>query len=501
MNASNGARDRSRGRGSALPAARVGVIIPPFRSGPGGSGIRPKSWNIEMKIAVVGSGYVGLVAGACLAETGNDVACADIDAGKVERLSRGEIPIYEPGLEPLVERNLREGRLMFTTDVGGAVAEAEVIFIAVGTPPGEDGSADLQHVLAVAETIGRNMPEDGPEKIVITKSTVPVGTAAKVRETVRRHTDRPFHVCSNPEFLKEGAAVQDFMKPDRVVVGVDSEHARARLSELYAPFVRQGNPLLFMDIASAEITKYAANAMLATRISFMNTIAALCEAVGADVGQVRRGIGSDERIGPAFLYAGIGYGGSCFPKDVKALVHTLREEGVDPAILEGVEKVNARQKEVMVERVREAFGDDLTGRTFAVWGLSFKPETDDMREAPSLTVVRGLAERGARVRAHDPEARHEAGRYFADLLETGALTLCTHNYDCLEGADALLVLTEWHSYRTPDFDRIRASLREPAIFDGRNLWDPERMTALGFRYVSVGRRPAAPAAQPAPAGA
>jgi UDPglucose 6-dehydrogenase len=452
-----------------------------------------------MKVAVVGSGYVGLVAGAGLAETGNEVACADIDAGKVERLNRGEIPIYEPGLEPLVERNLREGRLTFTTDVAAAVAAAEVVFIAVGTPPGEDGSADLQHVLAVADTIGRNMPGDGPEKIVITKSTVPVGTAGKVRDTIRRHTGRRFHVCSNPEFLKEGAAVQDFMKPDRVVVGVDSEHARARLAELYAPFVRQGNPVLFMDIASAEITKYAANAMLATRISFMNTIAGLCEAVGADVGQVRVGIGSDERIGPSFLYAGIGYGGSCFPKDVKALVHTLRAYGVDPAILEGVERVNSLQKTLLVDRVREHFGHDLHGRTLAVWGLSFKPETDDMREAPSLSVVRGLAERGARLRAHDPEAEHEAGRYFADLLETGALTLCEHNYDCVEGADALLVLTEWHQYRTPDFERIRASLREPVVFDGRNLWDPARMAELGFRYVSVGRGAAVPLPAAVPA--
>jgi UDPglucose 6-dehydrogenase len=445
-----------------------------------------------MKIAVVGTGYVGLVAGACLAETGNDVACADIDAGKVDRLNGGEIPIYEPGLEPLVERNLREGRLTFTTDVAASVRDAEIVFIAVGTPPGEDGSADLQHVLAVAETVGRNMPADGPEKIVITKSTVPVGTASKVREAIRRHTRRPFHVCSNPEFLKEGAAVQDFMKPDRVVVGVESEHARARLAELYGPFVRQGNPILFMDIASAEITKYAANAMLATRISFMNTIAHLCEAVGADVGLVRQGIGTDERIGQSFLYAGIGYGGSCFPKDVKALVHTLRETGVDPAILEGVEKVNARQKRVLLQRVTEHFGEDLAGRTFAVWGLSFKPETDDMREAPSLEVVRGLVRAGAKVRAHDPEARDEAAHYFADLLAEGGLTLCEHNYDCLEGADGLLVLTEWHSYRNPDFDRIRASLGQPRVFDGRNLWDPQRMAEMGFEYVSIGRAASAP---------
>ncbi|MBW3572211.1 MAG: UDP-glucose/GDP-mannose dehydrogenase family protein [Gemmatimonadetes bacterium] len=448
-----------------------------------------------MKIAVVGTGYVGLVAGACLAETGNDVACADIDEGKIQRLNAGRIPIYEPGLEPMVERNLHEGRLSFTTDVAAAARDAEVIFIAVGTPPGEDGSADLKHVLAVADTIGRNMPHDAPEKIVITKSTVPVGTAARVREAIGRHTSRPFHVCSNPEFLKEGAALQDFMKPDRVVVGVDSDHARQRLAELYAPFVRTGNPILFMDIASAEITKYAANAMLATRISFMNTVAQLCEAVGADVGLVRQGIGTDERIGPGFLFAGIGYGGSCFPKDVKALVHTLTACGVDPAILEGVEKVNAAQKRVLLQRVTEHFGEDLSGRTFAVWGLSFKPETDDMREAPSLEVVRGLVQRGATVRAHDPEARDEAARHFADLVAEGSLALCEHNYDCLEGADALLVLTEWLAYRNPDFDRIRESLAEPVILDGRNLWDPARMAELGFEYVSIGRAPArAPAA-------
>ena len=445
-----------------------------------------------MHIAVVGTGYVGLVAGACLAETGNDVVCADIDARKVERLNAGEIPIYEPGLEPLVERNLREGRLTFTTDVAQATADAEIIFIAVGTPPGEDGSADLQHVLAVAETIGRNMPEDGPEKIVITKSTVPVGTANKVREAIRRHTDRTFHVCSNPEFLKEGAAVQDFMKPDRVVIGVDSEHARERLAELYAPFVRTGNPVLFMDIASAEITKYAANAMLATRISFMNTIAGLCEAVGADVARVRQGIGSDERIGHSFLFAGIGYGGSCFPKDVKALVHTLKEVGVDAAILDGVEQVNRAQKQVLLGRITERFGEDLSGMVFAVWGLSFKPETDDMREAPSLTVVRGLVQRGARVQAHDPEALHEAERHFADLLAEGTLTLVEHNYDALEGADALLICTEWGPFRNPDFPRIRESLREPVIFDGRNLWDPDRMLHEGFHYISIGRPAIAP---------
>jgi UDPglucose 6-dehydrogenase len=362
----------------------------------------------------------------------------------------------------------------------------------VGTPPGEDGSADLHHVINVAETIGRNMPERGPEKIVITKSTVPVGTAAKVREAVHRHTSRTFHVCSNPEFLKEGAAVADFMKPDRVVVGVDSAYAKEKLGELYAPFVRTGNPVLFMDIASAEITKYAANAMLATRISFMNMVAGLCEAVGADITKVRQGIGTDERIGNSFLFAGIGYGGSCFPKDVKALVHTLHDAGVDASILEGVEKVNEHQKNRLLERVDERYGSDLTGHQFGVWGLSFKPETDDMREAPALVVVRGLCERGARVRAHDPEARREAEHYFPDLLKSGALELYEKNYDCLQGADALLILTEWSPYRRPDFERIRKLLNAPVVFDGRNLFEPRKMRELGFEYYSIGRPNAVP---------
>jgi UDPglucose 6-dehydrogenase len=331
------------------------------------------------------------------------------------------------------------------------------------------------------------MPDSGAEQIVITKSTVPVGTAAKVRDRIRHFSGRPFHVCSNPEFLKEGAAVQDFMRPDRVVVGVDSSYARDRLEELYSPFVRTGKPVLFMDIASAEITKYAANAMLATRISFMNMIAGLCEAVGANGNHVRHGIGTDERIGPGFLFAGVGYGGSCFPKDVKALIHTLNELGVDAAILEGVEMVNERQKRSLLARVVERYGEDLSDLTFAVWGLAFKPDTDDMREAPSLTMVRGLCERGAKVQAHDPAARHEAEHYFADLLASGAVTLLDHNYDCLENADALLILTEWRPYRQPDFDRIRNRLRDPVIFDGRNLYDPESISERGFEYISIGR--------------
>lgn len=432
-----------------------------------------------MKVAVIGTGYVGLVVGAGLADTGNDVICADIDADKIARLNRGEIPIYEPGLEPLVERNLEDGRLKFSTDVGQAVRDSEVIFIAVGTPPDEDGRADLQHVLAVADGIGQNM---NGEKVIITKSTVPVGTAAKVRAAIERQTDWPVHVCSNPEFLKEGAAVDDFMKPDRVVVGVDSEHARHVLDQLYSPFVRTGNPILFMDIPSAEITKYAANAMLATRISFMNMIAALCDQVGADVSLVRTGIGTDSRIGPSFLFAGCGYGGSCFPKDVKALAQTLHEQGVDAGILDAVEHVNETQKRLPLEWVLRRFDERLAGRTVAIWGMSFKPETDDTREAPSLVVVQGLLEHGARVHVHDPEALTEARRVFGDRI-----AYFDNNYDALDQADALLILTEWKPFRTPDFARMIRLMREPILFDGRNLFDPRRMRELGFEYRCIGR--------------
>jgi UDPglucose 6-dehydrogenase len=438
-----------------------------------------------MNVAVVGTGYVGLVVGAGLAETGNEVICADIDAAKIAGLQQGVIPIYEPGLDRLVERNLAQGRLRFTTDVAMAVREADVIFIAVGTPPGEDGSADLKHVLRVAATIGENM---NGEKVVITKSTVPVGTAGRVRAEIEARSDHPVHVCSNPEFLKEGAAVDDFMKPDRVVVGVESAYARRVLEELYEPFVRNGKPVLFMDIASAEITKYAANAMLATRISFMNMVARLCEEVGADVNLVRKGIGTDPRIGPAFLYAGCGYGGSCFPKDVKALVRTLRDFGVDPGILEAVEELNEEQKRLPLRAVTERFGEDLSGRTFAVWGLAFKPETDDMREAPSLVVVEGLLSRGAAVRAHDPEALKTARAHFGDRV-----TYCESNYETLSGADALIVLTEWQPYRTPDLERIRMLLRHPVIIDGRNVFDPGRMREHGVEYTSIGRLKVSPA--------
>jgi len=437
-----------------------------------------------MRVAVVGTGYVGLVVGAGLAESGHDVVCADIDAGKIALLNAGQIPIYEPGLEPMVQRNAEEGRLAFTTDVGGAVRGARVVFIAVGTPPGEDGSADLQHVLAVARTIGKSMEQ---ETVVITKSTVPVGTATRVREAIAAETQVPFHVCSNPEFLKEGAAVEDFMKPDRVVLGVDSEYAADLLRDLYAPFVRTGNQILIMDIASAEITKYAANAMLATRISFMNTIARLCEATGASVELVRQGIGSDARIGPHFLFPGVGYGGSCFPKDVKALIRTSAELGVSASILEAVEAVNEEQKRLILEKVVARFGEDLSGRTFGIWGLAFKPNTDDMREAPSLVTIGGLLERGATVRAHDPVAMEEARKVLGDTVD-----YAEDSYSAAAGVDALLIHTEWLPFRRPDFDRIRTNMRFPVVVDGRNLYSPERMRDAGFEYHSVGRTPTLP---------
>ena len=438
-----------------------------------------------MRVGVIGTGYVGLVAGAGFAETGNDVICADIDAEKIARLERGEIPIFEPGLEELVARNLKDGRLHFSTDVAAAVRQSEVVFIAVGTPEGEDGSADLQHVLAVADIIGRSM---NGEKVVVTKSTVPVGTAEKVRSVIAGHSRFPVHICSNPEFLKEGAAVDDFMKPDRIVVGVESEHAQGVLGELYAPFVRTGKPILFMDVPSAEITKYAANAMLATRISFMNMIARLCEAVGADVALVRQGIGSDERIGSSFLFAGAGYGGSCFPKDVKALRRTLRELQLDSGILDAVDALNDTQKRVLVRQLERYYEGNLAGRTFALWGLSFKPDTDDLREAPALIVIEALLAAGAAVRAHDPEAIENARRHFGGR-HGDRLTFHDHNYDVLEDADALVIVTEWRQYRVPDFDRMKALLREPVIFDGRNLFDPVRMARQGFDYFSVGRPP------------
>ena len=432
-----------------------------------------------MNITIVGTGYVGLVVGACLAETGSDVVCADLDRAKIDGLKQNVLPIYEPGLEPLVERNQQQGRLRFTTDVPAAIGSADVIFIAVGTPPDEDGSADLRHVLAVAEQIGRHMKR---ELVIVTKSTVPVGTAGKVAAAVGQHAKLPFHMCSNPEFLKEGAAVDDFMKPDRVVLGVDSDHARSVMAELYAPFVRTGKPIIFMDIPSAEMTKYAANAMLATRISFMNEIANLCEQVGADVDHVRKGIGSDARIGPSFLFPGPGYGGSCFPKDVKALVRTARACGVELTVLDAVEAANERQKHVAFRKLRACLGEDLRGCQVAVWGLAFKPQTDDMREAPALTLIDELLEAGATVTAHDPVAMHEARRRLGDRV-----SYAESNYEALCDADALVVMTDWNEYRHPDFNRIKATLKRPVVVDARNLYNPVKMKSLGFTYTSIGR--------------
>ena len=431
-----------------------------------------------MNITVIGTGYVGLVVGACLAETGNPVSCADLDQAKIDGLKQNVLPIYEPGLDDYVARNQSQGRLTFTTDVPKAIASADVIFIAVGTPPDEDGSADLRHVLAVAEQIGKHMRR---ELVIVTKSTVPVGTAAKVAAAVGTHATLPFHMCSNPEFLKEGAAIDDFMKPDRVVIGVDSDHARSVMAELYAPFVRTGKPIIFMDIPSAEMTKYAANAMLATRISFMNEIANLCERVGADVDNVRKGIGSDGRIGPAFLFPGPGYGGSCFPKDVKALVRTASECGVPLRVLESVEEANEAQKHRLYGKLVDLLGD-VRGCRIAIWGLAFKPNTDDMREAASLVLIEELLEAGARVVAHDPVAMHETQRRLGDRIE-----YADTSYDALAGADALVIVTDWNEYRHPDFGRIKGALRSPVIVDGRNLYDNRKMKGLGFTYASIGR--------------
>jgi UDPglucose 6-dehydrogenase len=435
-----------------------------------------------MNITVVGSGYVGLVAGACFAETGNDVVCVDNDPKKIERLKAGEIPIYEPGLEDLVERNSREGRLKFTTSLQEGVESGRVIFIAVGTPQDEDGSADLTHVLAVAKGIGQFM--NGP-KIIVDKSTVPVGTAELVRKAIAQETKHEFEVVSNPEFLKEGAAIDDFMKPDRVVVGVPSEKSGAVMRELYAPFVRTNNPILVMDVPSAEMTKYAANAMLATRISFMNEIANLCERVGADVDSVRVGIGTDSRIGMSFLFPGIGYGGSCFPKDVQALIRTAKNYGLTFEVAQAVEVVNKKQKSVMSARIRSHFGDaGVKGKKFALWGLAFKPKTDDTREAPALTVCEELLALGATIQAFDPEANET---FKARIGEPAGLTYTTNNYAALEGADALLICTEWNEFRRPSFERMKKALKHSLVFDGRNIFSRAEMEKEGFTYYSVGR--------------
>lgn len=432
-----------------------------------------------MKIAVVGTGYVGLVTGTCFAETGNKVICVDIDAEKVKKLSAGEITIYEPGLEKIFLRNLREGRLQFTTSLQAGIEEAQIIFLALPTPPGEDGSADLRYVLGVAGELGGLLTD---YKVIVDKSTVPVGTAEKVHNAIAARYKGAFDVVSNPEFLREGVAVDDFMKPDRVVIGTRSERARQIMSDLYAPFVRQGNPVIFMDEKSAELTKYAANSFLATKISFMNEIAQLCERMGADVDMVRRGIGSDERIGKRFLFPGIGYGGSCFPKDVQALIHSAEEVNYDFSILKAVESVNERQKKHLIPKIRKYFNNDLKGVRLALWGLAFKPNTDDIREAPALHLIEALTAEGATIMAFDPEAMNNVKKLIGDTIQ-----YAVNPYEALEGADALVIATEWSEFRTPDFDRISNTIKNKVIFDGRNLFDVKQMKSLGYHYESVGR--------------
>jgi UDPglucose 6-dehydrogenase len=439
-----------------------------------------------MNLAVIGTGYVGLVAGACFAESGNDVVCVDIDEDKIAGLNRGVIPIYEPGLDQLIETNSKGGRLTFSTDIVKAIQTSEVIFIAVGTPQDEDGSADLKYVLQVAKSIGENM--NGP-KIIVDKSTVPVGTADKVSAELAKHTDLEFDVVSNPEFLKEGSAIDDFMKPDRVVIGAPSVEAAEIMRELYAPFVRTDNPILVMDVRSAEMTKYAANAMLATKVTFMNEVANLCEAVGADVTQVRRGIGSDSRIGPNFLFPGCGYGGSCFPKDVRALMKTAQENEMEMEIITSVDNVNNKQKSVLVKKICQHYGgpEAIKGKRFAMWGLAFKPRTDDMREAPSITIAKELTELGASICCYDPEAMDAAkGIMVGDSFN---VEFAESAYDALKDADALVIVTEWNEFRRPNFGRVNELIKASVVFDGRNLFEPKKMKRLGFTYHSIGRVP------------
>ena len=431
-----------------------------------------------MKIAVVGSGYVGLVAGACLAENGNDVVCVDRDAAKIRLLQRGKIPIYEPGLEEMVRRNRAEKRLTFTTALAQGVRNSEIIFVAVGTPTGEDGSADLQHVLGVAREVAKAM---NGYKVIVNKSTVPVGTAQRVREIVRRETTHPFSVVSNPEFLKQGAAIDDFMKPDRVVIGAEDPRAADMMRELYAPFTRTGAPIMMMDCASAELCKYAANAMLATRISFMNEVANVCEAVGANVDLVRLAVASDRRIGSSFLFPGVGYGGSCFPKDVKAMLHFAANHKYDFQILHAVENVNQQQKLRLITKMQSHFGS-LKGKRIAVWGLAFKPKTDDMREAPAVPLIKGLIAEGVSVSVYDPEAMKVARGIFGSKV-----TYADNSYAALTGVDALAIVTEWNEFREPDFARMKKVMRKPVIFDGRNIYNPETIRAQGFTYLSMGR--------------
>ncbi|HTI59193.1 UDP-glucose/GDP-mannose dehydrogenase family protein [Mucilaginibacter sp.] len=433
-----------------------------------------------MKIAVVGTGYVGLVTGTCLAETGNQVTCVDINEKKVEMMKNGKVPIYEPGLELLFNRNINQGRLHFTSNLGEAIADAKIIFMALPTPPGEGGAADLSYVLGASKDIAKMITE---YKVIVTKSTVPVGTADKVTAVMKENTNVEFAVVSNPEFLREGVAVDDFMKPDRVVIGTTDERARKLLGELYAPYVRQGNPIVFMDERSSELTKYAANSFLATKISFMNEIANLCELVGADVDMVRRGIGSDDRIGKRFLFAGIGYGGSCFPKDVQALAKSSEENKYDFKILNAVMDVNEIQKTVLVEKVKKYFKGDIKGKKFAMWGLAFKPETDDIREAPALYIIDDLLAAGAQISAFDPEAAENVKALVGDKI-----TYAKDQYDALKDADALLIVTEWSLFRTPDFTQVEELLKNKVIFDGRNLYDLQKMIDCGFYYNSIGRK-------------
>jgi UDPglucose 6-dehydrogenase len=432
-----------------------------------------------MRLAVVGTGYVGLVAGTCFAESGNDVICVDIDESKIATLNQGKVPIYEPGLEEMVRRNAAEQRLSFSTDLPTAVQHAEIIFIAVGTPQGPSGNANLEYVRATATGIAKAM--DG-YKVIVTKSTVPVGTADLIKQWMAEATTEPFAVVSNPEFMKEGAAVEDFMKPDRVVLGGDNDEAIAAVKELYEPFLRTGNPILTMDSRSAEMSKYAANAMLATKISFINEVARLCEGLNADIGAVRRAISLDRRIGPHFIFPGVGYGGSCFPKDVRAMI-SMGGDAPEMVLLKAVEKVNEDQKGLLVENVKRRFGASLSGHVFAVWGLAFKPRTDDMRDAPAITVIEALLAAGAEVQAFDPEAMAEARKIFGARVH-----YARHSYDALNGASALLILTEWNEFRRPDFQRIRAALKQPVIFDGRNIYEPVDLQKLGFEYVSIGRK-------------
>ena len=433
-----------------------------------------------MKIAVIGTGYVGLVAGTCLAESGNDVACVDIDEKKIATLNQGKVPIYEPGLEEMIRRNVADGRLSFTTEITPSVRKSEIIFIAVGTPQGATGRANLEYLRATVKSIAKAM---NGRKIIVTKSTVPVGTADEIRAMLKAGTKYAFAVLSNPEFMKEGAAVDDFMKPDRVVLGGDDFKAIEKLKELYEPFVRTGNPIMVMDTRSAEMCKYAANAMLATKISFINEVARLCEKMGADVGQVRRAISMDRRIGPYFIFPGTGYGGSCFPKDVRAMI-AMGEKDVEMTLLRAVENVNERQKRILVDKVKRVFGaKKLAGKTFAVWGLAFKPRTDDMRDAPAISVINALLKAGAKVQAFDPEATQEARKIFGERI-----LYAQHGYDALYGASALLILTEWNEFRRPDFARIKQLLKNPVIFDGRNIYDPRDLGKLGFKYFPIGRK-------------